>query len=553
MGRFINCVIVAPLALGCGDKDDSGVPTPDSEECAETGFLDGDGDGYGATEVEDCDDDSTVVDLGGDCDDADPDIHPAAQEVCDGVVDEDCDGLVDEADDSLDVSTQVGWYIDDDGDGYGALEEAGCIAPSGSVELGGDCDDGDPDVHPAATEVCDDLDTDEDCNGLADDADDGLDPDSAESWMVDADGDGFGDDDSVVIACEGASGDVTTGGDCDDTRDDVNPDAREVCDDLDTDEDCDGRVDDDDNDLVLDTQVPLYMDGDGDGYGAGEVARYACDADAYTSVDDTDCDDSEATVSPGATEDCSNGVDDDCNGLLDCEDGSCSNPCTETTCDDSLDEDLDGDTDCADEDCMGLGVCRVQTRVRVASGQGSATYHRMWDYGGDCSATNILLSTARGTFSSVRGTVLATHGTGTTATSSTCTWAAQKLSWNQQRAFSETGQCHAGNSVSSYTWPGLQVSGLQLDSACGLTGSQWLPPHLNLVSGAVQAIEARGFYPSPSSGASWLQPTSAASWQRSNTSWVNSNSSYLYSSFFERSGVLVAPALQTGSWFSTSY
>ena len=47
----------------------------------------------------------------------------------------------------------------------------------------------------------------------------------------------------------------------------------------------------------------------------------------------------------------------------------------------------------------------------------------------------------------------------------------------------------------------------------------------DVVSGVVQAIEARGYYPSPFSGADWLQPTSTLSWQLSNTSWVNSNSS----------------------------
>ena len=65
---------------------------------------------------------------------------------------------------------------DDDDDGYTLAD--------------GDCDDGDPAVHPGATEVCDEQDVDEDCSGAADDEDEGVDPTTLLDWYVDADADG---------------------------------------------------------------------------------------------------------------------------------------------------------------------------------------------------------------------------------------------------------------------------------------------------------------------------------------------------------------------------
>lgn len=61
------------------------------------------------------------------------------------------------------------WYLDRDGDGFGAGETEffACAAPPGAVEKAGDCDDAAFEVHPDAVEQCNDL-VDDDCDGLLD-------------------------------------------------------------------------------------------------------------------------------------------------------------------------------------------------------------------------------------------------------------------------------------------------------------------------------------------------------------------------------------------------
>jgi putative metal-binding protein len=69
-------------------------------------------------------------------------------------------------------SGSIGTYYQDvDGDGYGnpAVSVPPCSTiPPGYVPLAGDCNDGDPAVHPGATEQRNGL--DDDCNGQIDDA-----------------------------------------------------------------------------------------------------------------------------------------------------------------------------------------------------------------------------------------------------------------------------------------------------------------------------------------------------------------------------------------------
>jgi len=78
----------ASLAGGCGsDADLEGRPDASVDTAPETepGCRDLDGDGHGDEAYG-----------GDDCDDARPDVHPGAPEVCNDGVDQDCDGAVDD-------------------------------------------------------------------------------------------------------------------------------------------------------------------------------------------------------------------------------------------------------------------------------------------------------------------------------------------------------------------------------------------------------------------------------------------------------------------------
>jgi len=126
-------------------------------------FYDDDGDGFGdpTTAYATCTPPFGYVEDGTDCNDADPDAYPGADEYCDGH-DDDCDGNIDESD-ALDASV---WYTDGDGDGFGdpATAVSACTQPSATIGVGDDCDDTDGEVNPSAEEVCGDG-IDDDCDG----------------------------------------------------------------------------------------------------------------------------------------------------------------------------------------------------------------------------------------------------------------------------------------------------------------------------------------------------------------------------------------------------
>ncbi|MBU8898450.1 putative metal-binding motif-containing protein [Corallococcus sp. M34] len=187
---------------------------------------DADGDGYVA-----------MRDGGGgtDCDDSRADTYPGAKELCDGVVNN-CGGQVDEG------LPKTKYYRDEDGDGYGDQSQMKelCSAPAGYVaETGGvfDCNDKAKDIHPGATEICNEI--DDNCNGVKDE---GLD----QEWFRDADGDGFGDATAWLVNCAKPAGYVAkrsegSGFDCNDSDAAINPLATEKCNGVD--DNCTGGID----------------------------------------------------------------------------------------------------------------------------------------------------------------------------------------------------------------------------------------------------------------------------------------------------------------------
>jgi hypothetical protein len=97
--------------------------------------------------------------------------------------------------------------------------------------------------------------------------------------------------------------------DCDDGDPDTFPGADEACNEQD--DDCDGETDEDAVDESL-----WFADGDGDGFGDPAAAVSACSPPSGHVDDDSDCDDADDEVSPGAAETC-NDRDDDCDGAID--------------------------------------------------------------------------------------------------------------------------------------------------------------------------------------------------------------------------------------------
>ena len=144
-------------ACGAIDCDDTNpFINPASAEICENG-IDDDCDGLVDLEdpvcCTDADGDAFAIEGGAcglvDCDDDNPFVNPGTAEVCDNGLDDNCNGFIDTDDSVCPICT------DSDGDGF-AIEGGAC----GLV----DCDDNDPFINPAATEVCDNG-SDDDCNG----------------------------------------------------------------------------------------------------------------------------------------------------------------------------------------------------------------------------------------------------------------------------------------------------------------------------------------------------------------------------------------------------
>ena len=129
------------------------------------------------------------------------------------------------------------------------------------------------------------------------------------TWYRDADADGYGNPADSTTQCGQPAGYVSNNTDCNDTNAAINPGAAEVCDGIDN--NCNGQTDE-----GLPTTT-WYSDGDADGYGNPTgPTLIQCNQPTGSVSNNTDCNDANAAINPGATEVC-DGVDNNCNGQVD--------------------------------------------------------------------------------------------------------------------------------------------------------------------------------------------------------------------------------------------
>ncbi len=128
---------------------------------------------------------------------------------------------------------------------------------------------------------------------------------------------------ATLSACEQETdldGDgVPAAQDCDDSDPNINPQAAERCDGVDN--DCDGLIDDDDDDVDPAALDSWFADSDGDGFGVLPALAEACEGPPGSVSQAGDCAQDDPSIFPGASEVC-DGLDNDCDGVWDDQDSS---------------------------------------------------------------------------------------------------------------------------------------------------------------------------------------------------------------------------------------
>ncbi|GBD04377.1 hypothetical protein HRbin19_01690 [bacterium HR19] len=192
------------------------------------------------------------------------------------------------------------FYEDRDGDGYGGeITLVACSKPKGYADKGGDCNEGNASIYPGAPLNCNNS-KDNDCDG------------NVEKWF-------FQDQDSdtwttSISQCANTmpSGFTSTSKplDCNDSTPAVNPARIEVCNGID--DNCDG-ITDPENSAGC---IIFYYDGDNDGYGTSSSKCLCSPSFPYRATISGDCNDSNSSIYPGASLNCSDSIDNDCDGRV---------------------------------------------------------------------------------------------------------------------------------------------------------------------------------------------------------------------------------------------
>ncbi len=375
-------------------------------------------------------------------------------------MDDDGDGEVDEGFDPE-------WYCQDqDEDTFGG-EDCAWRCDRGSpgdrwTTRSGDCDDDDDRIYPGAPESCNV--SDDNCDGVVDE---GLETGTV---YVDSDLDGHGDPDRRAEGCLDAFGWSTLSDDCDDDDAGSYPGNTETCNGVD--DDCDGTIDDG-------FEGAIYADEDEDGYGdPGTFLGAECAKDLFYGAvtDHSDCFDHEPQAHPGARELCATGIDEDCDGLQDCEDDECEGNryCGETVCDDHLDDEDDGYTDCNDDECWGDAACPRRLVSLVTGGRGVAFYRGqsiLWEHNTcswDSAESREGRTGWRGTAYQVEG-ILRVYDPGDSSALS-CSWGMERVHGAWHRSWRSASV--STSSSSSYDRSG---TGFWVVSGCGVYDSAFLP------------------------------------------------------------------------------
>ena len=281
----------------CNDVDDDCNDLIDDGLVFITYYADADGDSFGDINnpLDACLIPDGYVTNSADCNDNNTNQNSSSAEICNGE-DDDCDGTIDNGLIFLD------YYADLDSDGFGAgAATNSCVdLGAGYVTNNTDCNNANALINPNATEICNSI--DDNCDGQIDE---GI---TFTTYYQDFDNDGFGTGTAVTSCTNPGAGWVTTNTDCDDTNGNTFPGATEVCNTID--DNCDGQTDEG-------VQTVYFIDNDGDTYGNPSVSILSCTQPIGYTPDDTDCNDINANINPGAEDIAGNGIDENCDGQID--------------------------------------------------------------------------------------------------------------------------------------------------------------------------------------------------------------------------------------------